>query len=74
MRKVKTAAAGVPNVDVPKSEDDFLTDEEVARRVKNGELVPFDSVPVLPREEVLREIRERVRNWRKPPLKQDRPA
>jgi hypothetical protein len=54
-------------------EGDILDDEEVARRVKDGELVPFDSVPVVPREEVLQEIRKRVKDWRKPPLKQDRP-
>jgi hypothetical protein len=67
MRKVK--ARCLP----PEDSDGIIDDEEVARQVKNGELVPMDSVPLVPREEMLQEIRKRVKDWRKPPLKQDRP-
>jgi hypothetical protein len=78
-RKVKALAMPVPSeVEPEESPDGILTDEEVARRVANGELVSLDEVPFdekssALREEVLKQLRENVKNWRKPPLKQDRP-
>jgi predicted homoserine dehydrogenase-like protein len=77
-RKVKVMAMPTPSEAEPESPDGILTDEEVARRVENGELVTLDEVPfdeksATLREEVLKQLRENVKNWRKPPLKQDRP-
>lgn len=54
-------------------DDGIITDEEFAEQVSSGRLVKFESAHPVVRPLVLDVLRENVRNWRKPRLKQDIP-